>query len=59
MSEEFCEQNPHIKWRKIIDTRNRIIHGYAGVDLETIWDLAQNDLQLLKKEIEEILEGLT
>ncbi|MBA2334565.1 MAG: DUF86 domain-containing protein [Blastocatellia bacterium] len=59
MSGEFREQTKQIKWRKIIDTRNRIIHGYASVDLEIIWDISQNDLPVLKKQIEEILKDLT
>jgi len=44
---------------KIIATRNRIIHGYATVDLEIIWNITQSDLGNLKAEIEKILEKLS
>lgn len=54
----FRSQNTQIEWRKIIATRNRIIHGYASVDLEIIWNITQNDLSSLKIEIEKILEEL-
>ena len=27
LTQEFRSANPQIEWRKIIDTRNRIIHG--------------------------------
>jgi uncharacterized protein with HEPN domain len=43
---------------KIISTRNRIIHGYATVDLEIIWNVTQSNLEELKIEIERILEEL-
>lgn len=59
LSEEFRDRHRQISWRKIIGTRNRIVHGYAAVDLETIWDITQNDLPKLKTEIEEILENWT
>ncbi len=45
--------------KKIISARNRIIHGYASMDLEIIWDISQNDLPVLKMQIEEILKDLT
>lgn len=58
LTRDFRSKNPHIEWRKIINTRNRIIHGYATVDLEIIWNITQNDLKPLKEEIEKILEDL-
>lgn len=41
--------------RKIIDTRNRIIHGYDTVSDEVIWGIINNHLPLLKQEIEQLL----
>ncbi|MBL8181562.1 MAG: DUF86 domain-containing protein [Blastocatellia bacterium] len=55
---EFRNENPQIAWRKMIDTRNRIVHGYASVDLEIIWNIAQSDLDQLQIEIETILERM-
>lgn len=40
--------------RKIVDTRNRIIHGYDSVSDEVIWLIAIRYLPILAKEIEEI-----
>lgn len=54
---EFRTDNPQIAWRKMIDTRNRIVHGYASVDLEIIWNIARNDLGQLQVEIEKLLES--
>jgi uncharacterized protein with HEPN domain len=39
----------------IIDTRNRIIHGYDTVSDETIWSIVINNLPVLKSEIEALL----
>ena len=37
--------------RKIVDTRNRIIHGYDSVSDDVIWLIVIKYLPLLKKEI--------
>jgi len=58
LTRDLRSKNPQVEWRKIIATRNRIIHGYASVDLEIIWNITQNDLENLKIEIEKILENL-
>ena len=42
--------------RKIVDTRNRIIHGYDSVSDEVIWLIAIKYIPILEKEIKEILE---
>lgn len=41
--------------RKIVDTRNRIIHGYDTVSDEIIWSIILRDLPLLKQEIINLL----
>jgi uncharacterized protein with HEPN domain len=38
--------------RQIIDTRNRIIHGYDKVSDEILWNIVTVHLVQLKKEIE-------
>jgi uncharacterized protein with HEPN domain len=40
--------------RKIVGARNRIIHGYDGIDNAEIWNIVVNSLPLLKKEINEL-----
>ena len=42
--------------RKIVDTRNWVIHGYDKVDDVVIWGIISNHLPGLKEEIEELLE---
>lgn len=41
--------------RKIVDTRNRIIHGYDSVSDEVIWSVVIKYLPILQIEIEKLL----
>lgn len=37
-------RHPEIPWRLIIATRNRLIHGYLGIDNDTLWSVITTDL---------------
>lgn len=39
--------NPQIQWRLIIATRNRLIHGYLGIDNDTLWSIIRSDIPAL------------
>lgn len=41
--------------RKIVDTRNRIIHGYDSVSDDVIWGIVIKHLPILQSEIEFLL----
>jgi uncharacterized protein with HEPN domain len=41
--------------RKIVDTRNRIIHGYDSVTNDFIWGIVINHLPKLKEDIKKLL----
>lgn len=41
--------------RKIVDTRNRIIHGYDTVSDEVLWGIISDHLPILKLEVEKLL----
>jgi len=45
------EFTPHIQWRQIISMRNRLIHGYLGIDNDTLWNIIQVDIQPLLDEL--------
>ena len=38
------DAHPEIAWRQIIGTRNRLAHGYLGIDDDIIWDIIQTDI---------------
>lgn len=42
--------------RKIIDTRNRIIHGYDTVSDDILWKIVIRHLPLLQQEIKALLK---
>jgi len=41
--------------RKIVDTRNRIIHGYDSVSSDIIWLIVNKHLPVLEKKVREFL----
>ena len=55
LPEDFKQKHPEIAWQKIAGMRNKLIHQYFGVDLELVWEVAKNNLPVLKNQIEELL----
>jgi len=45
--DQIRESNPQVSWRLIIATRNRLIHGYLGIDNDTLWSIITDDIPLL------------
>jgi uncharacterized protein with HEPN domain len=55
----ILKQNPSVDIshsRKIVDTRNRISHGYDSVSDDIIWAIIIRDIPHLKSEIENLLD---
>lgn len=42
----------NIPWKQLYGMRNRIVHGYEGVEMNIVWDTIAYDLPSLKEEIE-------
>ena len=42
--EEVRAAHSEIPWRMIIATRNRLIHGYLGIDDDTLWSIIVDDV---------------
>ncbi|MCY3787089.1 MAG: DUF86 domain-containing protein [bacterium] len=42
--ESVRAEHPEIAWRQIVGTRNRLAHGYLGIDDDVIWDIIQTDI---------------
>lgn len=45
--EGIRQANPQIPWRLIIALRNRLIHGYLGIDNDTLWSVIKTDIPVL------------
>jgi uncharacterized protein with HEPN domain len=51
ISDGVKEQYPDIPWKEMYLLRNRISHGYFGIDYEIIWDIIVNYLPFNKEQI--------
>ena len=54
---EIKAQHPEIEWRKITGIRDRLIHGYFGVDYRIVWDVAVNKLPVLRDQLTRLLDA--
>ena len=45
---------PVIPWRLINGMRNRLVHEYDDIDLDTVWDTLEKSLPNLISELEKI-----
>ena len=50
------DQHSNIPWKEIAGMRDKLIHEYFGVDLETVWTTLQDDISPLKEIINQIIE---
>ncbi|MBU1622921.1 MAG: DUF86 domain-containing protein [Candidatus Woesearchaeota archaeon] len=55
----FRNKYPKIEWNKITGMRDKLIHHYFGLDFDTVWNVIENELPKLKKQVEKIIEDLS
>ncbi|WP_276679165.1 DUF86 domain-containing protein [Nitrosomonas europaea] len=56
--DDIRSAHPDIPWRMIIATRNRLIHGYLGIDNDTIWSIIQDEIPKLLRQLTAMLESI-
>jgi uncharacterized protein with HEPN domain len=54
----FKEEHTEIQWKPINGFRNISIHEYFGVNFRIVWEIAKNDLPVLKEQFSKILTGM-
>lgn len=55
LSDNAKNRIPSIPWKQIYGMRNRIVHGYEGIEMKIVWETIKHDLPMLKKELHNIL----
>lgn len=58
LTKEFTETHKDTPWRYIVKMRHVLVHGYYQVAVDEIWAVIENDLPLLKNQIEGYLRTL-
>ena len=57
ISAELRTKYPDVEWRSMAGMRDRLIHGYFGIDYDIVWDVVQNKIPELQKRIEDIIKS--
>lgn len=57
LSTELRDKYPNIPWKKMAGMKDKLIHGYFGVDLDAVWDTATKDIHELKDKIQKVIES--
>jgi uncharacterized protein with HEPN domain len=55
---DLCQKYPQVPWKLVAGMRDRISHGYDGIDYQTLVDAVQDDLPLLRATVEDMLRDL-
>ncbi len=53
---QIREPYPEVEWRKIAGLRDVLAHAYFSLENETLWDIVQNKVSPLIKQVERILK---
>ncbi len=56
VSEESQQKYSEVPWSDLIGFRNVVIHDYAELDLDRLWDTIEIDVPVLRKQIDNISE---
>ncbi len=56
--ESIREMYPEIPWRDIAGMRDKVIHFYFGVNLESVWMVVKEDIPRTKPHVKKVLEDL-
>lgn len=58
LSQELRKKYGHIPWRAIAGMRDKLIHDYFDVDLDTVWETAIKDIPYLLSDLKSIAEEM-
>jgi uncharacterized protein with HEPN domain len=58
LSNDLKSLSPNVPWQDIAGMRDKLIHDYFGVDIDTVWLTVKKDIPQFKEEIKRIIEKL-
>ncbi len=58
ISDDARALEPAVPWRQIVGMRDKLIHEYFGVDLVLVWDVVEQELPILRPQLEKLRERL-
>lgn len=58
LDKEMKDKYKDITWRDIQDFRIVVAHHYWKINIERIWDIVENRLNVLQKQVNDILKNL-
>ena len=56
LSKEFIVSHLELPWQQIIGMRHVLVHGYATVSKQKLWNTAKHDIPPLKQQVLRYLE---
>lgn len=59
ISKALREKYAYLPWRAMAGMRDKLIHDYFDVDLETVWETATADIPSLENHILKIIQELS
>ena len=57
LPQEFRDAHPNILWHQPAGMRDKLIHGYAAVDLTVVWDTITKGLPPFVNQVKQILKS--
>ena len=55
--DEIRKKYPHIPWREISGMRDRLAHGYFGIDYDLLWATVQERVPVLIADLKVVIEN--
>ncbi len=55
---EVRSRFPGIPWEKMAGMRDRVVHGYFGVDYDILWNTVTEDIPLLLPEMRRVVRAM-
>lgn len=59
LDESLKQELVSIPWKQLYGMRNRIVHGYDGINMQIVWDTVAEDIPGLQRELQQIITELS